>query len=101
MHLNVENVALLIAGGFVGGIGNALSGGGSFLTFPILMWLGLPPQVANATNRIAIILQCIGGTAAYHRAGVMPYRALLRTALPMVAGAIPGALLAASLISPI
>ena len=85
MHLNVENVALLIAGGFVGGIGNALSGGGSFLTFPILMWLGLPPQVANATNRIAIILQCIGGTAAYHRAGVMPYRALLRTALPMVA----------------
>ena len=95
MHLNVENVALLIAGGFVGGIGNALSGGGSFLTFPILMWLGLPPQVANATNRIAIILQCIGGTAAYHRAGVMPYRALLRTALPMVAGAIPGALLAA------
>ena len=51
MHLNVENVALLIAGGFVGGIGNALSGGGSFLTFPILMWLGLPPQVANAIPR--------------------------------------------------
>jgi uncharacterized protein len=97
MQLTVGNVALLIAGGFVGGIGNALSGGGSFLTFPILMLLGLPPQVANATNRIAIILQCIGGTATYHRAGVMPYRALLRTALPMALGAIPGALLAAQI----
>lgn len=95
MHLTPANVALLIAGGFIGGIGNAFSGGGSFITFPILMWLGLPPQVANATNRIAIILQCIGGSATYHRAGVMPYRALLRTALPMVVGAIPGALLAA------
>ena len=95
MDLTLGNATLLVAGGFLGGIGNALSGGGSFLTFPILMWLGLPPQVANATNRIAIVLQCAAGSATYHRAGVMPYRELLRTVFPMMAGALPGALLAA------
>ncbi|MEZ4654660.1 MAG: sulfite exporter TauE/SafE family protein [Candidatus Eisenbacteria bacterium] len=84
----------MIVGGFLGGVGNALSGGGSFLTFPLLIWLGLPPQVANATNRIAIVLQCAAGSATYHRAGVMPYRDLLRTVVPMIAGAIPGAILA-------
>jgi len=88
---------LLIAGGLIAGVVNAFSGGGSFLTFPLLMAVGLPPQVANATNRVAIVLQCVAGSATYQRHHVFPWRSLPWFAVPMVLGAIPGAMLASHL----
>lgn len=51
--------ALLIVIGFIVGVINTLSGGGSLLTLPILIFLGLPSSVANGTNRIAILIQVI------------------------------------------
>ena len=50
-------IALLagVAAGFI----NTLAGSGSFLTLPALLWLGLPPQVANATNRVGIVFASI------------------------------------------
>jgi uncharacterized membrane protein YfcA len=88
---------LLIGAGFAAGVINALSGGGSFITFPLLLWAGLPPQTANATNRIAIIAQCVTGVATYHQHGVRPWAALPRLIVPALAGALVGALLAARL----
>jgi uncharacterized membrane protein YfcA len=87
----------LIAGGFVCGVINALAGGGSFVTLPLLLWMGLPPQVANATNRVAIVVQCAGGVTTYHRHGVRPWRHLPALAVPMVLGALLGAYAAAHL----
>ncbi|MEZ4649058.1 MAG: sulfite exporter TauE/SafE family protein [Candidatus Eisenbacteria bacterium] len=95
--MTVLDALLLVAGGLLAGVVNAFAGGGSFLTFPLLMAIGLPPQVANATNRVAIVLQCAAGSATYHRHGVFPRRLLPSFALPMVLGAIPGALLASHL----
>ena len=43
--------------GFLAGVINTLAGGGSLFTLPVLIFLGLPPQVANGTNRIAIVVQ--------------------------------------------
>ncbi len=83
--------------GFGAGVVNALAGGGSFLTFPLLLWLGVPPQVANATNRIAITAQCIAGTATYARHGVVHWRKLAPLYLPACAGAFIGAQLASNL----
>jgi uncharacterized membrane protein YfcA len=85
----------LIAGGFLCGIINALAGGGSFVTLPLLLLIGLPPQVANATNRVAITLQCVAGTATYHRHGVLLWRHLPGIAIPAVLGSLVGAYLAA------
>ena len=48
-------VAVGLAAGFI----NTVAAGGSLLTLPILMMIGLPPTVANATNRIAILFQNI------------------------------------------
>jgi len=90
-------VPVLIAGGFLGGFINAFSGGGSFITFPLLLMAGLPPQVANATNRIAIVFQCTAGAATYHRHGVVPWREVPRLAVPSTLGAIVGSLLASRL----
>jgi uncharacterized membrane protein YfcA len=53
---------LLIVVGFFAGIINTLAGGGSLFTLPVLIFLGLPPSVANGTNRIAIVVQSLGGT---------------------------------------
>ncbi|MCK4412818.1 MAG: sulfite exporter TauE/SafE family protein [Candidatus Eisenbacteria sp.] len=86
---------VLIAGGFLCGIINALAGGGSFVTLPLLLLIGLPPQVANATNRVAITLQCVAGTATYHRHGVLLWRHLPAIAIPTVLGSLLGAYLAA------
>lgn len=89
------HVPVLAVGGFACGVLNALAGGGSFVTLPLLLLIGLPPQVANATNRVAIVLQTAAGAATYHRHGVLPWRFVPRLAVPLVLGAIPGALLAA------
>ena len=47
----------LIIVGILAGAINTLAGGGSLLTLPILIFIGLPPNVANATNRIGIVFQ--------------------------------------------
>ncbi|QIZ76435.1 sulfite exporter TauE/SafE family protein [Ferrimonas lipolytica] len=49
----IFDLLLLIAAGFVGGILNTLAGGGSFITFPALMMVGVAPVSANATNTFA------------------------------------------------
>ena len=55
----------LIVVGILAGAINTLAGGGSLLTLPILIFMGLPSNVANATNRIGIVFQAFVGTAGY------------------------------------
>ena len=50
----VWQLPLLFVVGIVAGIINTLAGGGSLLTLPLLIFMGLPGAVANGTNRIAI-----------------------------------------------
>ena len=72
---------LLFAAGIVAGTLNAIAGGGSLLTLPLLIFLGLPPTLANGTNRVAILIQNIAGTASFKRRGLIP-GAWLRLAIP-------------------
>lgn len=46
---------VIIAAGFGAGVVNSIAGGGSFLTFPALVWAGLPPIAANATSTVAVL----------------------------------------------
>lgn len=65
--------ALLIVVGFVVGFINTVAGGGSLLSLPILIFLGLPPSVANGTNRVAIIIQTALATAGFKSKGVSTF----------------------------
>lgn len=86
--------ALLLAAGVAAGALNVIAGGGSFLTLPLLMFLGLPPGIANATNRLGIVVQDLAAVWSFDRSGVLDRRAALWAALPATLGAGLGALLA-------
>ena len=58
-------IILLFAAGFFGGILNSLAGGGSFITFPALLSVGVPPIIAGATNTYASMSGYISGAFAY------------------------------------
>ncbi|MTD98899.1 TSUP family transporter [Paracoccus sp. YIM 132242] len=47
--------ALLFFAGLLGGMLNAVAGGGTFITFPALVFIGIPPVVANATTTVAAL----------------------------------------------
>ena len=55
-------ILVLLAGGLIAGVVNTLAGGGSLLTVPILVLIGLPGTIANGTNRIGILVQCLVAT---------------------------------------
>lgn len=63
--------ALLIGVGLIAGTLNVLAGGGSLLSLPVLIFLGLPPGVANGTNRVAILIQTAGASWSFRRRGYL------------------------------
>ena len=81
---------LLFAAGAVAGVINVVAGGGSFLTLPLLMFMGLPAGVANGTNRVGILVQNVGAVWSFQRHGVLDWRSLLWAALPATFGAAVG-----------
>ncbi len=89
----LEALALLTIGTVAGFI-NVLSAGGSMLTLPLLMFLGLPPQAANGTNRVSIALQSISAVTSFFRAGARYVGLSLRLSVPAVVGSLAGAWLA-------
>lgn len=81
---------LLFASGVVAGALNVIAGGGSFLTLPILMFLGLPAGMANGTNRVGILLQNVAAVWSFERHRVLDWSSLWWAAGPATAGAILG-----------
>ncbi len=57
----------MFAAAFVGGMMNSIAGGGTLLTFPVLLWLGLDPKVANATSTVALWPGLFGGVWGFRR----------------------------------
>jgi uncharacterized membrane protein YfcA len=78
---------LLCGAGLVAGTLNVIAGGGSFLTLPLLIFLGLPPTVANGTNRVGIFLQNVAAVWGFSRHGVVDWRSVLWAAVPATLGA--------------
>lgn len=88
---------LLIAAGFVAGFVNTLAGSGSLVTLPALIFLGLPPTVANGTNRLGILMQNVVAVSRFRDFGVLEIRKSGWLAVPAVLGAVLGARLAVDL----
>ncbi len=91
--MELELILLAIVG-LVTGVINTLAGGGSLLTLPMLIFLGLPPSVANGTNRIAILIQSIFTNIGYRSKGVKTYPFSIYFGISATFGAILGAQLA-------
>jgi len=85
---------ILLAVGLVAGALNTIAGGGSFLTLPVLIFLGLPATLANGTNRVAIVLQNAGAMWGFHGHKVLDWSWALAASVPATAGAALGAWLA-------
>ncbi len=64
---------LLVGVGFVVGFINTVAGGASLISLPVLIFLGLPPAVANGTNRVAIVLQNATAIAGFKSKGVSTF----------------------------
>jgi hypothetical protein len=63
---------LLLGAGAIAGVLNSIAGGGSLLTLPMLIFVGLPATTANATNRIALFIGGIGATHSFAKRGLIP-----------------------------
>jgi uncharacterized membrane protein YfcA len=77
----------------VGGAMNSVAGGGSFVAFPALLFAGVPPIPANATNTIALWPGAIASVVAYRRELGEVKRELLPLALAALAGGLVGSVL--------
>ncbi|MFH1765027.1 MAG: sulfite exporter TauE/SafE family protein [Gemmatimonadota bacterium] len=85
---------LLFLAGLVAGTLNVIAGGGSMLTLPVMIFLGLPPTVANGTNRVAILIQNVGASWSFHRRKLISREWILLAVPPAVVGAVFGTLAA-------
>ncbi len=92
---NILYLILLLVIGLVVGAINTLAGGGSLLTLPILIsFIGLPPNLANGTNRLSILTQSITGIAGFQSKGIKTFRYGMWLGGVSMVGAIIGANLA-------
>ena len=94
MSLDLLHIFILLLLGYIAGIINTLAGGGSNLTLPALMILGLPADIANASNRVGIFLQTVWGTRAFHGHGELPLQDIKGIFIPLAIGGVLGALAA-------
>lgn len=94
MDYSILYYVLLAIVGFVAGIINVLAGGGSNLTLPVLMMSGMPADVANATNRIAVLFQCVTGVAGFKKHDQLDTQNIVPILIPSMLGGILGAVLA-------
>lgn len=79
------------------GIINTLAGSGSLVTLPILIALGLPAPVANATNRVGIVIQSVAGVATMRRTGQLEMAGSWWFISAAILGSIAGARVAATM----
>jgi len=85
------HVPILFSAAFVAGVINSIAGGGMLITFPVLIWLGLDPKIANATSTVALWPGLFGGLFGYRKELEDSSRILVRLGLTSVVGGAFGA----------
>ena len=89
--MTLGEAAILIGGGVAAGVVNTLAGGGSLLTVPLLVLVGLPGTVANGTNRIGILVQNATAAWRFRTLGVSGFAGAAPIVLPICVGSLAGA----------
>ncbi|PLX13676.1 MAG: hypothetical protein C0598_03050 [Marinilabiliales bacterium] len=92
--MDILEIILLIVAGVMVGFINTLAGGGSIVSLSVLMALGLPPTLANGTNRIAIFIQTFVATSSFKQQKVLDTKKAFHMAIPATIGSLVGAFIA-------
>lgn len=88
--------ALIVSGIFVGFI-NTLAGGGTIISLSLFMLLGLPANIANGTNRVAVILQNLTSVSQFRKQNLLDFKKANKLAIPTMIGAMVGAQIASDI----
>lgn len=91
--MTLRDAIFLFFAGVLGGALNAVAGGGSFVTFPALLFTGVPAIPANATNTLALWLGVAASGGAYRKRLNITRRVLIPLILTSIAGGLAGAVL--------
>ena len=92
--MNILFFLLLFVVGIAAGFINTLAGGGSTLVLPVLILSGIPSPIANATNRVAILMQNLTGTHHFHKHDKLKVKPVLHITLAAIIGSIVGSMFA-------
>ena len=92
--MELTDAIILVVAGMAAGVINTLAGSGSLITLPLLMFMGLPPALANGTNRIGIMLQNIVASGNFIRQKDLQPKKEWPLVIPTLIGALLGALIA-------
>jgi len=92
-------IIVLFFVGILAGFINTLAGGGSALVLPILIIAGIPSPIANATNRVAILLQNVTGSYRFHQHKVLEVGSIIHITIAAIIGAIAGSISAINISS--
>jgi len=88
---------LLFCVGSLAGFINVMAGGGSTITLPTLIFLGLDSSLANGTNRVAILIQNISGILSFRQEKYHEFKMSLKLASFTLPGAIAGSIIATTI----
>lgn len=91
MQLEIWQLLVLAMLGLVAGVLNVVAGGGSLLTLPVMIFMGIPEAIANGTNRIAILAQNVSAVSGFRRMGFSDFRLSFTLAMASIPGAVLGA----------
>ena len=83
-------ILLLAGGGLLAGTINSIAGGGSLLTVPLLVFAGVPGNLANGSNRVGILTSNAAAAAEFRRLGVGSLKQAIPILIPMMIGSFAG-----------
>jgi uncharacterized membrane protein YfcA len=88
------DILILVGAGLFAGFVNTMAGGGSLLTLPLLIFLGLPPATANGTNRIAIMVSTSSATLGFRSKNINTFPLSIYLGIAAFFGALIGSRIA-------
>jgi uncharacterized membrane protein YfcA len=89
--MDLAQLIVIFCAGVIGSSYGTLVGGGSLITIPLLILMGLPPHTAIGTDRLGLIGAGSAGLYSFHHKGMMNYRLAFIVGIPYLVGAFIGA----------
>ncbi|MDW3218707.1 MAG: sulfite exporter TauE/SafE family protein [Acidimicrobiales bacterium] len=91
------HVVVLLGGGVVAGVINAMAGGGSLLTVPLLVFADVPGNTANGSNRVGVLANSLTAASTFRRLGVRGLGGIGRILGPAIVGSLVGSIVISQL----
>lgn len=95
--MSIAEASILILSGVLVGFINTLAGGGTIITISLLIFLGLPINIANGTNRVAVLLQTMVAVFSFKKQQLLDTRRGMILCIPSVIGSLAGSFAAVKL----